>query len=191
MKDELTKEQADAILKALDEAVQQGPWGASSFLRVIGKNLLEIREGFASRIKHSVQQKSNISSSIASQMALRHAQQKVYIVLYSFDGMNITSWERIVANLPRQMISRPVYSQEDDAVAIIKTKENKNNEAYVVIYIDACDILPMPIDKVPLDKLGKPLLTLKDRSLKLDNIDCFVHQSGVYHYAQGRLVPSE
>lgn len=191
MKDELTKEQTDAILKALDEAVQQGPWDASSFLRVIGKSLLEIRDGFAQRVDNCAKQKSNGVSSRINQMALRHGQQKVYIVLYSFDGSNIKSWERIVANLPRQMISRPVYSQEDDAVAIIKTKEHKSNEAYVVIYIDSNDILPMPTDKIPLDKLGKPLLTLKDRSLKLDNIDCFVHQSGVYHYSQGRLVQSE
>ena len=188
MNDELTKQQVDAILKALDDAIQQGPWGASSFLRVIGKNLLEIREGFAKRVDASAQQQSNRLSSLANQMALRSAQRKVYIVLYSFEGSNIKTWERIVANLPRQMISRPVYSQEDDAIAIIKTKENKNNEAYIVIYINESDILPMPIDKLPHDKLGKQLLTLKDKALKLDNIDCFVHQSSVYHYTQGRLV---
>jgi intracellular multiplication protein IcmQ len=188
MNDELTKQQVDAILNALDDAIQQGPWGTSSFLRVIGKNLLEIREGFAKRVDASAQQQSNRLSSLANQMALRSAQRKVYIVLYSFEGSNIKTWERIVANLPRQMISRPVYSQEDDAIAIIKTKENKNNEAYIVIYINESDILPMPTDKLPHDKLGKQLLTLKDKSLKLDNIDCFVHQSGVYHYTQGRLV---
>ena len=188
MNDELTKQQVDAILKALDDAIQQGPWGTSSFLRVIGKSLLEIREGFAKRVDASAQQQSNRLSSLANQMALRSAQRKVYIVLYSFEGSNIKTWERIVANLPRQMISRPVYSQEDDAIAFIKTKENKNNEAYIVIYINESDILPMPTDKLPHDKLGKQLLTLKDKSLKLDNIDCFVHQSGVYHYSQGRLV---
>jgi intracellular multiplication protein IcmQ len=188
MNDELTKQQIDAILKALDDAIQQGPWGASSFLRVIGKSLLEIREGIAKRVDASAQQQSNRLSSLANQMALRSAQRKVYILLYSFEGSNIKTWERIVANLPRQMISRPVYSQEDDAIAVIKTKENKNNEAYIVIYINENDILPMPTDKLPHDKLGKQLLTLKDKSLKLDNIDCFVHQSGVYHYTQGRLV---
>ena len=53
MNDELTKQQVDAILKALDDAIQQGPWGTSSFLRVIGKSLLEIREGFAKRVDAS------------------------------------------------------------------------------------------------------------------------------------------
>lgn len=191
MKDELTKQQVDAILKTLDDAVQQGPWGTSSFLRVIGKSLLDIRDKFAKQVNECAQPKLNGVLSVANQMAIRCAQKKVYIVLYSFDGTNIKSWERIVANLPRQMISRPVYVEEDDAIAMIKTKENKNNEAYVAIYIDANDILHMPTDKIPLDKLGKPLLTLRDRSLKLDNIDCFVHQSGVYHYSQGRLVQGE
>ena len=186
--DELTKQQTDAILKALDDALQQGPWGTSSFLQVIGKSLLEIRDGFANRMDTSTQQKLQNDSSLANEMALRSDQKKVYIALYSFEGTSIKSWERIVANLPRQMISRPIYTKEEDAIAIVKTKENKNNEAYVSIYINETDILPMPVDKLPVDKLGKQLLTLKDRSLKLDNIDCFVHQSGTYHYSKGRLI---
>ena len=186
--DELTKQQVDALLKAFDDALEQGPWAASGFLQVIGRRLLEIRNGFANRMDASSQRTADAAASIASRMALRSDQKKIYIVLYSFDGSNLKSWERIVTNLPRQIISRPIYSEEDDVVAIIKTKENKINEAYVSIYINESDILQMPSDKLPLDKLGKQLLTLKDRSLKLDNIDCFVHQSGRYQFSQGRLI---
>ena len=186
--DELTKQQVDALLKAFDDALEQGPWAASGFLQVIGRSLLEIRNGFANRMDASSQRNADAAASIASRMALRSDQKKIYIVLYSFDGSNLKSWERIVTNLPRQIISRPIYSEEDDVVAIIKTKENKINEAYVSIYINESDILQMPSDKLPLDKLGKQLLTLKDRSLKLDNIDCFVHQSGRYQFSQGRLI---
>lgn len=185
--DELTKQQTDTILKALDDALQQGPWGASSFLQVIGKSLLEIRDGFANRTDSSTQQKANHELSLANQEELRRGQQKVYIALYSFEGSSLQSWERIVANLPRQMISRPIYTKEEDVIDIVKSKEKKINEAYVSIYINENDILPIPTDKLPVDKLGKHLLTLKDRSLKLDNIDCFVHQSGTYHYSHGRL----
>ena len=46
----------------------------------------------------------------------------------------------------------------------------------------------MSADKTPVDKLGKPLLTLKDKSLSLDNINRFVHITGTYQYGQGRLV---
>lgn len=186
--DELTKQQVDALLKAFDDALEQGPWAASGFLQVIGRSLLEIRNGFANRMDASSQKNADAAASIANQMALRSDQKKIYIVLYSFEGSNLKSWERIVSNLPRQIISRPIYSEEEDVIAIIKTKENKINEAYVSIYINESDILQMPSDKLPLDKLGKKLLTLKDRSLKLDNIDCFVHQSGRYQFSQGRLI---
>ena len=86
------------------------------------------------------------------------------------------------------MISRPIYADEEDVKAVLKTKENKQNEAYVAIYINQSDILPLPPDKASVDKLGKVLLSLKDKTLNLDNISRFVHLSGVYRYANGRLI---
>ncbi|HBI21196.1 MAG TPA: Dot/Icm secretion system protein IcmQ [Legionella sp.] len=186
--DELTTQQVDAVLQALNDAIEQGPWNESNFLRVIGRNLHEIRDGFIKKIEMQGQVHQGVSPYLIKQMALRHGQQKIYVALYSSDGTNIGSWERIIANLPHQMISRPIYAHEADVKAMIKSKENKINEAYVTIYISPQDILPLPADKMPVDKLGKQMLTIKDRTLHLDSLDCFVHQSGVYRYLQGRLV---
>ena len=188
MKDELSEQQTDAILKALDDAIEHGPWDKSNFLRVIGKNLREIRDGFANQLYAPGQDTSKIASHLANRIALRSGQQEIFVALYSSDGANIQSWERILVNLPKQMISRPIYASEEDIKALIRTKENKTNEAYVSMYISQGDILQMSADKIPVDKLGKPLLTLKDKSLSLDNINRFVHISGTYQYGQGRLV---
>lgn len=185
--DELTKQQVDAVLKAFDNAIEQGPWDESNFLKVIGKNLRGLRDNFVSQINLSESDSSDASAYLANQIALRHGQQKVYIQLYSSDGKNLHSWEWIVANLPRQMISRPIYADEEDVKEIIKTKDNKANEAYVAIYIGQNDILQVSADKVPVDKLGKPRIFLKDGTLKLDNIDYFVHEANRYQYLQGRL----
>ena len=191
MKDELSEQQTDSILKALDDAIEHGPWDESNFLRVIGKNLRAVREEFASRLASPEREKVKMEKHLANRVAARSGQQEVFISLYSFDGSNLQSWERILMNLPKQMISRPVYAGEDDVNALIKTKENKNNEAYVVMYVRQSDILPLSSDKTPLDKLGKPLLTLTDKSLILSNIERFVHLSGVYQYQNGRLVKQE
>ncbi len=188
MKDELSEQQTDAILKALDDAIEHGPWDESNFLRVIGKNLREIRDGFANQLHDPGYEKSKIASHLANRVALRSGQQEIFIALYSSNGTNMQSWERILMNLPKQMISRPIYDNEEDLRAIIKTKENKNNEAYVSMYVSQSDILMLTADKTPVDKLGKSLLTLKDKSLSLDNINRFVHISGTYQYVQGRLV---
>lgn len=188
MKDDLSEPQTDAILKALDEAIEQGPWDESNFLRVIGKNLRAIRDDFSNHLNAPMQEKSKIATHLANRIALRSGQQEIFIALYSSDGTNIQSWERILMNLPKQMISRPIYANEDDIKAMIRTKENKNNEAYVSMYISQADILQLSVDKTPVDKLGKPLLTLKDKSLTLDNVNRFMHVTGEYQYSHGRLI---
>ncbi len=186
--DELTKQQAEAVIKALNNAIEQGPWEESNFLKAIGKNLSEIRDNFVLQSNSYGNAQSTASAHFANQSAKRYGQQKVYIQIYSSDGKSMHSWEWIVANLPRQMISRPIYAEEEDVKAIIKTKEHKINEAYVAFYIGENDILQVHADKVPIDKLGKPRLFLKDGTLKLDNIDFFAHISDIYHYSQGRLI---
>jgi len=188
MKDQLSDEQNEAILKALNDAIEKGPWEQSNFLKVIGKNLTEIRDNFLNQLGASSQAQLKAESHLANRIALRSGQQEIYISLYSSDGANLQSWERIVANLPRQMISRPIYADEENLKAILKTKENKQNEAYVAIYINQSDILSLGIDKTAIDKLGKTLLNLKDKTLNLDNISRFVHASGIYRFSHGRLL---
>jgi intracellular multiplication protein IcmQ len=185
MKDELTDSQANAVLKALDDALDNGPWEESNFLRVIGKNLREIRDNLTAHMnKNAVRN----AEQIQAMKELRAGQKEVFIALYSSEGNQVQSWERIIANLQRQMISRPIYAQEGDVLFLIKSKENKLNEAYVAIVVDEEDILTLSPDKTPRDKFGKPLLSLKDRSLNLDNISRFVHLSGTYQYTKGRLI---
>lgn len=188
MKDELSKQKIDAILNALDEVIDGNAWDESAFLRVIGKKLREVREEFVDKVNPSGEDASKITSHLANRIALRTGQQEIYVLLYLSDGGNLQSWERILANLPRQMISRPIYANEDNVKAAIRVKEKKVNEGYVSCYVSQTDILQMPADKAPIDKLGKPLLTLKDKSISLDNINYFVHSSGTYRFVHGRLV---
>lgn len=187
MKDILSDEQNEAVLKALDEAIKNGPWDQSNFLRAIGTNLNEIRDNFVSQLGTRSQAQMKADTHLAQRMALRSGQQEVFVSLYSADGSNLQSWERIVANLPRQMISRPIYTSEEHVKELIKTKDNKQNEAYLVIYINQSDVIPLLGEKALSDKLGNPLLTLKDKTLNLENISRFVHVTGVYQFDRNRL----
>ncbi|MFI4918084.1 MAG: Dot/Icm secretion system protein IcmQ [Legionellales bacterium] len=188
MKDQLSDEQNNAVLNALNEAIASGPWEKSNFLKVIGKNLVELRDEFLNQIGSRTQAQLKSDSQLAHRMAQRSNQQEIYISLYSAEGANAQSWEKIVANLPRQMISRPIYADEDDVKALIKTKENKFNEAYVAIFVNRTDILTLSADKTLMDKLGRVLLSLKDKTLNLDNITRFVHVTSTYRYDHGRLI---
>jgi intracellular multiplication protein IcmQ len=191
MKDELTETQVNVILDALNEAIDNGPWEESNFLRVIGKNLREIRDNLVNEmsrgdLSHATKREANH----AYQELMRSSMKLVYIALYSSEGKNLQAWERILANLSRQVLSRPIYSDELDVQFFIKSKENILNEAYVAIYIDHSNILTLAADRVPKDKFGKPLMTLKDRALLLENISYFVHNSIRYTYSKGRLIKS-
>ena len=190
MKDNLTETQTDNILKALDDALAKGPWDESSFLRVIGKNLREIRDNLAKQMAQSNADLLSGNSKNTNRASLKNGHREVFIAVYSSDGNHLQSWERIIANLQRQMISRPIYADEENVKYLIKSKENKMNEAYVAISINEADILTLSADKTPMDKFGKPLMSLKDRSLILENINRFVHVTGTYNYLKGRLVKS-
>ena len=188
MKDDITEEQSNAILHALDEALKKGPWDDSNFLRVIGKNLQQIRDDFAKEVAAGKEERIQEQSSLTNRVSEDPNQQEVYVSLYTTGGSVLQTWERVIANLPRQIISRPVYANEEDLQRVIKSKENPVNEAFVAIYINQSDILSVAADKIPLDRFGKPLMMLKDKAINLLNISRFVHSSGVYTLQKGRLV---
>lgn len=123
MKEDYAEEHNEAILKALDYAIQNGPWDKSNFLRSIGNRLIGIRDNFAKKISARSQAQIRADTHLANRLALRSGQQEVFVSLYSSDGSNLQSWERIIANLPRQMISRPIYANEEQVQALIKSKE--------------------------------------------------------------------
>ncbi len=189
MNDKLSKDQTDGVLAALDKALAQGPWSASTFLSLIGKKLQTIRDDFARLHDISdVNVETTSPHSIKQRLDSRARMKKIYIALYAFDGSNLQSWERIISNLPSQVISRPVYENEEDVILAIRNKGNPVNEAYVSIYIEPSDILDQVAEKVAVDKSGKPLLALKGKAITLENFDAFVHTSGSYQFIKGRLI---
>jgi intracellular multiplication protein IcmQ len=186
MKNNLSEQKVQKILNALDEAIQKGPWEETNFLRAIGKNLHNIQAELREYLE-SEQPTSKIME-LTKKASLGQGQQEVFISLYSASGRQIPSWERILANLPRHTVSRPIYTDEADAKYLLKHKENKENEAYVGVYIQSEDILSVSEDKIPRDKMGKELIMLKSNAITLENMTRFVHVSGEYSYVHGRLV---
>ncbi|STX50627.1 IcmQ protein [Legionella busanensis] len=182
----LNEKQIKAILKILADASNRGPWEASNFLKVIGKTFQDFHDQLAAQLEKI--NKATAGSNTLFGRAVNPNQQEVFISLYTMDGSNIQAWERIILNLPKQMISRPIYANEEDVKSLIKSKENKLNEGYIAIFVDKNSILTLPPDKMPRDRFGKQLLTLRDRSLDLNNIHYFVHLSGTYRYQRGRLL---
>ncbi len=192
MKNDLSKRQMDTIMEALNHMVSDGPWESSPFLREIGKKIANVRDDFLPPATREAQNELNnkILDGGASEVG-ENQYQEIYIALYSADGAKMSSWEHILSNLPRQMIARSIYTTEADVKNWISTKINKVNEAYVVLKIDKSFILRIDDNKTSFDKLGQPLMVLKDRTITLDSIVRFVHSRGVYHFKNGRLIKTD
>ena len=189
MKNELSREQVKKILDELNKAVDQGPWNNSKFLSAIGNKLENIRDEFAEHV--TITDEIHEQKEIAGRRQVQEGQQEIYISLYSSQGSRIQSWVPIISNLPRQIISRPVYANEQEVKEATRAKAHKMNEAYVSIIINKTDILPTKPEKTPKDKLGNSLLTLKDRAIHTENINRFEHITGTYDYTGGRLIKLE
>lgn len=185
---QLSDEQIDAILNAFRDAIDNGPWATSAFLRVLGKKLQEIFDEFESHVDVHQEAVAAKKEEHHSRKKPTESQQEVFIALYSSDGANFKTWEHIISNLPKQLVSRPVYEAEEPLKNAIRARENAVNEGYVVAYIPASSILAMPEDRMAKDKFGNILLSLKDKALSLEHVVRFVHVSGIYAYTHGRLV---
>lgn len=191
MDDDNNLQQAKRTLQALDEALLAGPWNETSFVVIVGKKLKLLRDDLAAKITRFEENETSTPEYVAHRAHLSASHKLVYVSLYSIEGINISSWERIIANLQRQIVSRPIYAQEEDVQNIIKTKDKKINEAYVSLYVDQADVLEINAEKIPLDKLGKPMMVLKDKAINLQNIEFFYHITGKYRYNRGQLTKVE
>ncbi|MDF1757696.1 MAG: Dot/Icm secretion system protein IcmQ [Legionellaceae bacterium] len=186
--DEKIKKTAKDFVSALDKAIASGSWDETNFVLILGKKLRAMRDDVAQQVQQSEGDSELNSGYLARQLAMKESHVEVFVSLFSIEGVKLQSWEQIVINLRRHMVSRPVYATEEEIISIIKTKEKKINEAYVSIFVKEEDILKIRSDKVPVDKLGQKMMVLKDDAIALENINRFVHLSGEYRYSRGRLL---
>jgi intracellular multiplication protein IcmQ len=185
---QITKEQIDAVLVQMDLLITNGQWVGSNFLLSLGKSVNEARDNFLHQVGRSVSNEDTNINAEEKMQTLPGNKLIVYVVLYSSFGDNLQSWERMLFNLPKQSVSRPIYAEEEQVITILKSKEVTLNDAYVSVMVDKDDILSMPEDKIPLDKLGQQILTLKDNVIKLDNIRLFYNNGNTYSYSRSRLI---
>jgi intracellular multiplication protein IcmQ len=179
------------LLKSLEKAIKEGPWDESAYLSNIGKKLKE----YHYRVKEALEgletddhEKSSQASDLAHRIAQRAGQTEIFISLYNAQGNDLAKWAKLLMGLQAQAVSRPIYASEDDVRAVIRSKAHKQNEAYVVVYVDKDKIIQLAEDVLPRDKLNHVLLTLKDGAVKPQQVVRFMHASGRYVFKDNRLV---
>ncbi len=183
---DVSEEKLKEIADALDRVVGDLPWHQSVFLKALGKKFENIRDEFKRDVglgEHA----EKLAQTEKDRFALKEGQQVVFVSIYNAQGSDMNHWERIIANLSTQSVSRPTYSTDNAAREMIRSKSNVLNEAYVSVHINKSDIRTPPDGKAPRDRLGNILLLLKENAITKQNIRKFYHKSGVYEYKSGQL----
>lgn len=172
------------ILNLLDDALKEGPWDKTLFLRAAGKKLREIRDHFAQQVGLD---ETTIQQQTPQEAIVEPGTIEVYILIYSTDGNNIKRWQTLLSSLESYGIGRAIYRNENDIKKIIRSKDNKYNDAYACVRIKESDILPSEPGKEPKDRFGNLLVTLHERAIQLKNLTRFVHISGIYRLRNNTL----
>ena len=176
----------NTVINALDKAIAEGDWEASLFFRNIGKKLQQVRDNFVRELAE--EEKAEQVEEISAIPQAKVGYQKIYISLYQAQDDNVERWQQSVKALAEYNISRPVYGEEGHMMTLIRAKTDRKREAYVVAQVPEDCVLP-PYPGLPTeDKFGHALLSIKERSIRLENILEFVHGEARYHIIDGKLV---
>lgn len=189
MIDNIQNTKREKVLEALDVALKKGPWDKTPFLSVIRKQLERIKDRFADETNPEKYISQEIKETVENTTPADADSQEIFISLYSSHGSDLALWEQALADIERYVISRPVYGNEKEVSAFIRSRPNPVNEAYAIARIRKTDVLTdLDVDKASADKLGGTLLHLKSRAVARNNIIRFVCFSGEYIYRKGILI---
>ncbi len=178
------QEARDILVNALDKVINKDGWDSSLFFRNTLKRLLELREYVITEL--SPPQEQILEDIAAMDGALKQEQgyKKVYIEIYQAQGDRLEGWINAVKKLGDYYVSRPAYQVEDHVRELITSKRSRN-DAYVAVWIHQENILSM--DKMR-DRLGHELLSLREGSIKVENIIEFVHDKNRYRLIENKLI---
>jgi len=108
-----------------------------------------------------------------------HDEQVVYVYLFNSQGVVLSSWRKMVHEsvLYEYSINRPIYSEKAQIDALIRSRPNKLQHAYLSIIVKKTDILNKQTSQ---DAIGNTLLKVKEGSLKREKIISFTHGGNDY-----------
>ena len=174
------------LLAVLDELLGAGDWESSLFLKVASKRVRALRDEAQTLLEQATtQQNAQRSGDV-----LREGYLNVFISLYQADGHDMKKWQSTLKGLAVNNIGRPVYQAEDHVKASIRARGNPMCEGYATVQIKATDLIEMPEGRIPKDRYGNALLTVRENAVSLGNIKEFTHANGqIYSVGEGKLIP--
>ncbi len=180
---QLVKLVRDAIERddALREKYQMG-----NKFRFIRERLHELLERLEKHAHLVVGEVKKSTFNLAEDEAL------VYVYLFNAQGASLKSWANMLtANVFYEYsVNRPIYAEKSHIDALLKSKSNKSQHAFLTVIIKRSDITK-PISENSLkDIVGSPLIKVKEGALRFDKLVTFTHSGHIYKVDEnGELIP--
>jgi intracellular multiplication protein IcmQ len=183
LNDELKKFQ-----ELYDKILANQGWQNSPFLKIMHAKLMKLRQEMDLMLFEKPPNHLEIDSGSMVETEDKNI-QRVYIYLYTSDGKKLDAWQRLLATLDKQYISRPIYRNEIDAQYAALNAPVFINAGYAAVWVKKDSILSTSEDLK--DKFEHDLMMLKDRSISLNKIDFFWCNYSKYLWKNEKLIFSE
>ena len=165
-------------------------WQQSNFLKIIHARLQKLSDELAESAHIAMTNKENnqVDDNQDHERVLKEqTMQLVYIHLYTSDGKELEAWERSISHIHRQFVSRSIYSNESHAQSAAQASPIFINAGYVAVWVEKSFIFPAEDGRKLKDKLGNPVILLKDRAIYLQNIEFFWNNYTHYTWKHQKL----
>lgn len=169
------------LLDLLNKLLQTPEWETSQFLKTSSKPIIEMRD----KLRALVEQESAPALAALRRRIPTEGHIKVFVSLYQADGDNLSKWQQILRNISEYSVTRPIYAQESEVQALLRSKKDNKPEAYAVVYVAEADVQPSTPGSS--DQQGHELLTLRSGSLHANRIYEFVHRGNRYDWFEDAL----
>ncbi len=117
------------------------------------------------------------------QLSLQENEVMVYVYIFNAKGVVLRNWINMLSPkvFYEYSVNRPIYSEANAIEAMLRTKKDKPQHAYLAVAVKKADIL-QSIDETSLVKV-------KEGSLKLERLISFFHNGNEYTLSsEGQLV---
>lgn len=173
------------------EMLSNEHWEDSPFMKVLHAKLSKVIAEFDEIIGVSSSEKIEqvVDDSLEREANyLSQDMRLVYIYLYTSEGKTLAAWERVISNISKQYVSRPIYLVEDDVQGAAQFSPILINAGYIAVWVKSSAIIVEDEAHQIKDKFGKRLITLKDRSVDIKNIEYFWNNYMLYQWKESGLV---
>jgi len=173
------------------EMLSNEHWEDSPFMKVLHAKLSKVIAEFDEIIGVSSSEKIEqvVDDSLEREANyLSQDMRLVYIYLYTSEGKTLAAWERVISNISKQYVSRPIYLVEDDVQGSAQFSPILINAGYIAVWVKSSAIIVEDEAHQIKDKFGKRLITLKDRSVDIKNIEFFWNNYMLYQWKESGLV---